>query len=433
MLQSDARMPLTRQIWGRMRSPEAAPGVLIIVENLSVPFDRRAWAEALALREAGYKVSVICPKGNGFCASKECLDGIHIFRHWLPIASGGPLSYILEYVVALIFQLYLSFRIKITHGFDVIHACNPPDLIVLVAVLHKLLFRTKFIYDQHDLNPELFEVKFGRRGIFYKTLEVFERLSFMCADASIAMNETCKTLAIERGRMPAERVWTVKSYPELKTFRPVERDETLRGEFRQLVGWVGIMGEQDGVDILVRAAAHVVHTLGRTDIGFMIIGDGPEFKRMQALARQLQVENNVKFTGYISGESLLRHMSILDIGVIPDPPNPFNHHISMNKVFEYMAVGLPFVLFDLVQSKSEAGEAALIVDRPTPDVLANGIVTLLADAPARERMGRYGRRQIAHEFSWTNEKPKLLAAYRQVLGEWLPATDVVTGIVREQS
>ena len=403
-----------------MTSRQGPRGVLIIVENLPVPFDRRVWQEATALKEAGYAVSVICPKGRGHTLAEETIAGINVYRHSLPLEASGASGYFIEYGAALFWELFLSFRVLRRHGFDVIHACNPPDLIFLVAAVHKLLSGKKFIFDQHDLNPELYEVKFGRRGFFHRLLRLFERLTFRLADASIATNQTFKSIAVARGGMAPDKVWVVKSYPDLGRFKRVKPEAALRQRFRLIAGYVGIIASQDGVDLLVRAMAHIRWHMERPDIGCVIIGNGPEYENLMALARQLEVEDRVVFTGYLGGEALLAHLSALDIGVIPDPPNPCNDKLSMNKVFEYMALGLPFVQFDLPQSRGEAGEAAVVAREATPVALAEAMVGLLDDGAARQRMGAYGLATAQRDFQWANEKQALLGAYRQVIG---PAED----------
>ena len=398
-----------------MKPRDGAKAVLIIVENLPVPFDRRVWQEATALKDAGYAVSVVCPKGRGFTLAEETISGINIYRHSLPFEASGASGYLVEYAAALFWELWLSFRVLRRHGFDVIHACNPPDLIFLVAAVHKMLFAKKFIFDQHDLNPELYEVKFGRRGLFHTLLCIFERLTFRLADASIATNQTFKKIAVERGGMAADRVWVVKSYPDLARFKRVDADTELRRRFKLLAGYVGIIASQDGVDLLVKAMAHIKTQLGRADIGCVIIGDGPEYENLKTLARSLAVEDCVIFTGFLKGAELLSHLCALDIGVIPDPPNPCNDKLSMNKVFEYMALGLPFVQFDLPQSRSEAGEAAAVAREATPEALGEAMVVLLDDETARLRMGAYGLATAQREFQWANEKTALLEAYDRVL------------------
>jgi glycosyltransferase involved in cell wall biosynthesis len=390
--------------------------VLIIVENLPVPFDRRVWQEATALKQAGYGVSVICPKGKGQNLSEETIDGIHVYRHSLPFEAEGGLGYLVEYSFALFWEFWLSMKVLRHHGFDVIHACNPPDLIYLIAVFHKVVFGKKFIFDQHDLNPELYELKFSKRGFFHKLLCHFERRTFHWADASIATNQTFKQIAIDRGGMAPDKVWIVKSYPDLERFKRVDALPELHGDFKHLIGYVGIIANQDGVDLLVKAMSHIVKTYDRHDCGCVIIGDGPAYESLRILAKELAVERYVKFTGYLRGQELLSHLSSLDIGVIPDPSNPCNDKLSMNKVFEYMALGLPFVQFNLPQSSSEAADAAFVARECSFEALAEVIIKLVDDPAARKRMSAYGIERANREFQWVNEKTSLLSAYSQVLG-----------------
>ncbi|MEM6439667.1 MAG: glycosyltransferase, partial [Pseudomonadota bacterium] len=291
-------------------SPQAAggpsqprpPHVLIIVENLPVPFDRRVWQEAEALRDAGWRVSVVCPVGKGHDALHETLDGIEIRRHPLPQASGGRLSYLREYAHALSAQLRLAAQAHAAAPVDVIHACNPPDLIFLVAAWRRLRSGTRFVFDHHDLCPELFQTKFARRGrlsaVFLAVLKLCERATFALADATIATNETFKRLAVSRGGMNPDEVWVVKSYPRPERFRRVDPDPSRVSLGRSLVGYVGIMAEQDGVDLLVRAMA-VLKDRGRDDIDCVVVGDGPALAWLRNLALKLGVEDRVDFTGYL--------------------------------------------------------------------------------------------------------------------------------------
>ena len=235
---------------------------LIIVENLTLPLDRRVWQEATTLRDAGYTVSVICPKGGRYQAKYECLEGIHIYRHPLPIEASGPLGYALEYGSALFWETYLSLKVKWQIGVDVIQACNPPDTIFLLAGLHKALFGTPFVFDHHDINPELYEAKFQKRGFFHELLLRLEELTFKTADVSLATNETFKRIAIERGGMSPGDVYVVRSIPDLNRFRRLEPRPGLRNGRKTTVGYVGIMGAQDGVDLLVEAMADLVHRQG---------------------------------------------------------------------------------------------------------------------------------------------------------------------------
>ena len=395
--------------------------VLILVENLPVPFDRRVWQEANALAGAGYSVSVICPTGKGHDRLYEVIDGIHIYRHKLREATSAA-GYLREYASALWHQLRLSFKVRRRRRIDAIQACNPPDLMFLVALVHKWLFGTRFVFDHHDLAPELFLVKYGRRNLGYMAMRLFERLTFRSADASIATNEMFRDIAVKRGGMAPERVSIVKSYPDISRFQRTEPEPALAARNRKLVGYVGIMGSQDGVDMLVRAMALLCVRRQRDDLHCVIIGDGPELPRLRALARDLAVDGSITFTGYLSGPSLISHLSALDVGVIPDQPNAFNDKLSMNKVFEYMMLGLPFVQFRLAQACGEAREAGLVVDHSV-EALADGIVRLIDDPAQRRHMSAFGLGTANREFRWANEKARYLAAYEALLHPELEVHD----------
>jgi glycosyltransferase involved in cell wall biosynthesis len=406
-----------------MTAAPARRRALILVENLPVPFDRRVWQEATALTAAGWRVTVICPKGRGYEAAEEEIEGVRVMRHALPFEARGAVGYLVEYAAALWSQSRLALKVWRSGGFDVIHACNPPDLLFLVALPYRLFARTRFIFDHHDLSPELFEVKFGRRGLFYWALRVAERLTFRMADASIATNETFRDIAIARGRMEPSRVRVVKSYPNLARFQRTAPRQDLKREGEILIGYLGVIGDQDGVDILLRAMAALAGR-GRTDLRLMIVGDGSALPACRALADTLGVGDRVLFTGFLSGEALMAHLSAIDIGVIPDPCNAFNDKLSMNKVFEYMALGLPFVQFPLTQAMREAGDCALVVEDEGPEGLAVGILALADDPDRRAAMGAAGRARAMREFDWITQVPALLEAYALAVGERVASAEV---------
>lgn len=387
--------------------------VLILVENLPVPFDRRVWQEALALRQAGHVVSVICPKGKGYTADYEVHEGVHIYRHELVEATSAR-GYPAEYLAALFHQLRLSLRVRRRQRIDVIQACNPPDLMFLVALFHRLLFGTRFLFDHHDLSPELYLSRFGRRDLLFSILALLERQTFRLADASVATNETFRDIALERGQMPPGRVFVVKSYPDPAKTRRLPPEPSLHRPGTCLVGYVGIMGLQDGVDTLIRAMDHIVYARGRSDIRAILIGDGPEYGRLRELANTLRLGEAVQFTGYLTGPSLMSHLSAVDIGVIPDPPNGCNEKLSMNKVFEYMMLGIPFVQFDLQQARREAGGAALVASGHSASALADSIIALADDQVRRQQMAETARGIAAREFLWSTEAARYLAAFDSI-------------------
>jgi len=395
--------------------------VLILVENLPSPFDRRVWQEACALRDAGYVVSIICPTGRGYERKFEEIGGIHIYRYSLPVEASGAAGYALEYSIALASTFVLSWRVLITRGFDVVHACNPPDLFFLIGAFFKL-FGKKFVFDHHDLNPELYEAKFGRRVFFHRLMLALEYWSFRTADVSIATNESYRRIAIDRGRMQANRVFVVRSGPSLERLRILPAENRLKCGRRFLVGYVGVMGKQEGIDYLLRAVRHIVHELGRSDVQFGLVGGGTSLDEMKAYAVELGVADFVTFTGRVPDEELLAMLSTADVCVNPDIANDMNDKSTMNKIMEYMALGKPIVQFDLAEGRYSAQKASLYARSNDAVDLAAKIVELLDDPARRAQMGEFGRKRVAEELEWRYEEPKLLAAYDAL---WQSAADPV--------
>jgi glycosyltransferase involved in cell wall biosynthesis len=394
---------------------EATPGrgrrVLIIVENLPSPFDRRVWQEATTLRDAGYTVSIICPTGKGYEQKHEVIGDIAIYRHHLPLEAKGAFGYLLEYAAALFWEFVLAWRVLFERGFDVIHACNPPDNIFLVGGFFKLFLRRKFLFDHHDINPELYEAKFRRRDFFYRVMLLWERLTFATADISIATNESYRRIAIERGGMDPAKVFIVRSGPSLERMKIIPPVEALKRGRRFLVGYVGVMGAQEGLDYLLEAARHIIHDLRRDDVQFGLVGDGSELERLRRCARELGAADYVTFTGRVPDRELLEMLNTADVCVNADEFNPMNDKSTMNKIMEYMALGKPIVQFDLAEGRFSAQEASLYA-RPNDAIdLGDKIVELLDDPERRLAMGNFGRARVERELAWPYEAPKLLAAY----------------------
>ena len=401
-------------IQSAMKALPGSPRVLIIVENLPCPFDRRVWQEALALRSHGYQVSIICPKGRGCEKSYESLEGIHIYRHPLPVEADSAWSYGIEYLLALSWEFALSVKIALTRGIDVIHACNPPDTIFLIGRFFKL-FGKRFIFDHHDINPELYEAKFGRRDIWYRLLCRLERWTFATADVSIATNESYRRIALERGGMSPDRVFVVRSGADLTRVRMLPPRTELRRGRQYLVGYVGVIGKQEGLDLLLRAVAHMQQQLKRHDVHCAIVGDGTELPALRELSRQLGIADLVEFMGRISDEALWQVLSTADVCVNPDRANEMNDKSTMNKILEYMALGKPIVQFDLTEGRFSAGDASLYA-RPNDYVdFAQKICELLDDPARRATMGELGRRRVEEGLAWHHQVPNLLHAYRVAL------------------
>jgi glycosyltransferase involved in cell wall biosynthesis len=395
--------------------------VLILVENLPSPFDRRVWQEATTLQANGYEVSIACPTGKGYEKHYECIDSVHIYRYDLPAEGSGALGYLVEYSAALWHSFRLAFKVRRERGFDVIHACNPPDLLFVVGGFFKLLCGTRFVFDHHDIGPELYEAKFGKRDLLWRLMVWVEKLTFRTADVSIATNESYKRIAIERGGLDPARVHVVRSGPKLDRLRIQPPKPELKKGRTYLVGYVGVMGKQEGIDYLLQAARHIVHDLGRTDVHFGLVGGGTSLDEMKQLAAELGVADHVTFTGRVPDAELLDILNTADVCVNPDVANEMNDKSTMNKIMEYMALGKPIVQFDLTEGRFSAQNASLYAERNDSVDLARKIVDLLDDPQRRMAMGEFGRKRVTRELEWKFEAPKLLAAYESL---WLrkPAT-----------
>jgi len=384
--------------------------VLILVENLPSPFDRRVWQEAGALHDAGYTVSIICPTGRGCEAKFEAIDDIHIWRYDLATEGAGALGYLVEYSAALFWTFVLSLRVFFSRGFDVIHACNPPDLFFLIGGFYKL-FGKKFLFDHHDANPELYVAKFGRKDFLYRAMLLLERCTFRTADVSIATNQSYRRIAIERGGMAPERVFVVRSGPSLERLKIQPPVPALKRGRKHLVGYVGVMGRQEGIDYLLHAVSYIVHGLGRRDIQFGLVGGGTSLEEMKAMAAELRIADYVTFTGRVPDAELLAMLNTADVCVNPDVATEMNDISTMNKIMEYMALGKPMVQFDLAEGRYSAQGASLYAARNDPLDMGAKIVELLDDPERRKTMGELGRRRVLEELEWRHEAPKLLAAY----------------------
>ena len=389
--------------------------VLIIVENAPVPLDPRVWKEALALRAAGYDVTVLSPKHRRHTRSYELIDGIHIYRHPMPPYLPGSVGYLLEYGCALFWETLYSWWIYLRRGFHSIQACNPPDDIFIVALPFKL-FGVKFIFDHHDVNPELYLAKYGRCDWFYRGLVLLEKLTFRFSDVVIATNQSYLEVATTRGRVPAKNVFVVRNGPDLAKFvrRPARRE--LKYEKSYLIGYVGNMGNQEGLDILVEVAEYI-RTLGRQDVHFTCVGEGPALPDLRSMVRDKQLEDMVTFTGRISDEDLLDILSTADVCVNPDKPCRMNDISTMIKIMEYMALAKPIVQFDLKEGRVSAQGASLYCDNDNQvEDFARKILWLLDHPDERIRMGELGRTRVERDLAWEYSVAHLLAAYDRALG-----------------
>ena len=402
-----------------MTSPAS---VLILVENLLVPFDRRVWMEATTLRAAGYEVAVVCPTARGFTTEREIIDGIRVYRYPLAIeADTAAAAFVTEYSQALASGLRLCRKAYRERPFDVIHLCNPPDVLFLIALWFRIGYGVRVVFDQHDATPEMYLAKYDdRHGLFYRLVCLSERLTFATADTVIATSETSRGIAQSRGHKRPDDVFVVRSGPDLSHFTPVPANPALKNGVRYLVGYVGVMGAQEGVDHIIRAAKSIREGMGRHDVSFVLIGDGSAGESLRALARKLGTSAYVRFTGRIPDAEMIELLCSSDVCVSPDPKNSYNDACVMNKVLEYMSLARPIVQYDLVEGRRSAGEASLYARPGDQRDLARLIVELLDDEPRRLKMGAEGYRRMTEELEWRHQAPRLLHAYSHLLARPRP-------------
>ena len=384
--------------------------VLIIVENLPVPFDSRVWKEARSLQENGYQVTVLCPKGKGHEKGYEFLEQVHIYRHPSVPEGNSPLGYILEFSLALLWEVCFSWWIFLRRGFHVIQGCNPPDDIFLVALPFKI-FGVRYIFDHHDANPELYLSKYEKRGMLYKAQVILERLTYRCSDVVMATNESYKGLAMSRGCLASEDVYVVRNGPDLDTFVAVSPKPEWKFGKTFMVGYVGTMSIQEGLDILLDIADEI-RSRGRTDVHFVCVGGGPGLAGLRRLAKERDLDRLVTFTGRVPDKDLLEILSTADVCVNPDKPCEMNDISTMIKIMEYMALAKPIVQFDLKEGRFSAGNASLYADnqRMVHD-FADKVVWLLDHPEERGRMGEAGRKRVVEKLAWQFSIENLLAAY----------------------
>jgi len=390
--------------------------VLIIVENLPVPFDSRVWKEACSLHKEGYEVTVLCPKGKGYSGGYELLDGIHVYRHPIPHEGNTPLGYVWEYGSALIWEFSYTWWIFLRRGFHVIQGCNPPDNIWMVALPFKL-FGVKYVFDHHDANPELYLSKYERRDLFYEAQVWLEKMTFRVADVAIATNESYKELAVKRGEFSPDDVFVVRNGPDLDTFKPVPAKSELKYGKSFLVGYVGTMSIQEGLDILIDVARQVRDS-GRRDVHFTCVGGGPGLAGLRQMVKDKKLQDTINFTGRVSDKDLLEILSTADVCVNPDKPCEMNNISTMIKIMEYMALGKPIVQFDLKEGRLSAGEASLYCDEiNSVSSFADNILWLLENPDERKRMGEFGRKRVEERLAWEYSVNNLLAAYQRAFSK----------------
>ena len=383
--------------------------ILVMVENLPLPFDRRVWNECQTLVAAGAQVCVICPTGKNYEKKYEFIEGVHIYRHNLPLEAKSKWEYFIEYSSAIFHEYRLALKVLRKHGFDTIQGCNPPDFMCVVALPFKL-FGKRYIFDHHDICPELYEVKFGKKGLLWKAMSLLEDLTWWTADVIIASNESLREIAEGRGGKAPENVFVVHSGPELNRIRVVPPNPAWKKGREAMVGYVGVIAEQEGMDLLMPAIKEVVIDKGR-DVQFVIVGSGPGLADAQQMATDLGIDDWVTFTGRSPDDELFEILSTADLCVNPDSVNAFNDKSTMNKILEYMAFSKPVVQFDMQEGRNSARDASLYALANDTSDFAAKIIELVDDPAKREAMGIYGRDRIETELSWDYQVRSLVGAY----------------------
>ncbi len=385
--------------------------ILIIVENLPVPFDTRVWQGATTLAVNGYTVSVICPKGKGYTQEEEFLQGVHIFRHNLSTEGNGAIGYAKEYITALKEEIRLAKKIHKEIGFDVIHGCNPPDDIYMVAKRFKK-YGVKYIFDHHDICPELLEAKFGTvSGLLYKSQIWLEKQTYKHCAFAFVTNESYKKIAIERGKMNPDKVIVLRSGPKLERMRIMPPVESIKRGYKYMVGYLGVIGQQEGIEYLLDAARYIKEH--DNNVFWGIVGGGPHLETLKRKAHEMELDDCVEFTGRASDQQMLDYLNTADVCVNSDKYNSMNDKSTMNKVLEYMALAKPIVQFDLTEGRYSAQKASLYAKNNDSKDLAQKIMELLDNPEERKRMGEFGRNRVVNELSWEHTSRALLDGYEK--------------------
>jgi glycosyltransferase involved in cell wall biosynthesis len=411
-----ANSPVAERANAMFGAPGAAPRVLILVENNSVPSDRRVWNISAALVRAGCEVVVVCPQGReDERALSELRDGVRIHRYPLIPADGGMVGYLREYASALWQTWRLVKRLSRERPFDIVHACNPPDFLLFAAWPARRA-GARLIFDHHDLSPELFLTRFqGRHRWLHRLTLVLERACFATADVVLATNESYRQIARTRGHKQPDEVFVVRNGPDLRRFRPLAADPTLKHGNPLLIGYVGMMAAQDGVDHALRALALLAER--RKDWHAIFAGDGEARPQLSRLVCELGLQDRVEFVGWLGDEQIARLLCSCDVCLAPEPRSPLNDVSTMIKIAEYMAMSRPVVAYGLRESRFAAGEAAVYAEPNDVSSFAACIEELLADPARRAAMGRIGRERVERELSWEHSEHNLAAAYKSVLAD----------------
>lgn len=398
----------------------------MLLENESYPEDCRVALEAQALVQAGYGVTVISPTGDDYRFVDQ-YAGTRIYRYPKPLAIGGFFGYLLEYVYSILMQFVLTCWVWLRHGFDVIHVHTPPDMCALTAIVFQRLGK-KFVFDLHDLSPELYQAQRAGNGssTVFKLLLAFEKLACRQANRLIATNETQRRIQVERCGAVAENCYVVRNGPNEMFLQHqasnVSRSTVSPGELR--IGYVGVIGIQDGVDYLIRAFANL-KKLCSQDLKLVVVGYGSALDGLRKLAEELKVSGSIEFTGKVPFEEVPDLIASFDICATPDPSNPYNDSCTTIKTMEYMALSKPTVCFDTRENRRTAGDSALYASENCTESYARALARLIDDPELREQLGTLGRARIDDGLTWAHQATNLVALYEDLFGYAKPqaATD----------
>jgi glycosyltransferase involved in cell wall biosynthesis len=393
---------------------------LIIVQNLPVPLDRRVWLECQALVANGYEVSVICPQGSGD-PSRQLIEGVHIYKYRPAPEARGLAGFAWEFLYCWLQTAWLSLTVWRRRRFDIIQACNPPDTYWLLARLWRP-WGVKFVFDQHDLNPELFRSRFGEPKDLLRRLELrgltwLERITYRTADRVISTNKSYKAIAVERGRLNPSEVTVVRSGPDTRAMRPIY--PAIPGPKKKAFSlvYLGIMGPQDNVDLVLDVMERLVHKRGRNDVQATLLGFGDCLEDLRRRCTELDLDEYVTFTGRADRSMIADHLSVADVGLSPDLKTPLNDVSTMNKTMEYMAYALPSVSFDLVETRVSGRDSVIYVPSGDVDGFADAVELLLDDPALRLTMARRARARVAQELDWRPQARAYVGVFDDLSGQ----------------